>query len=101
MGRALIFSSKLAVYYTGTWSALVLSGYHSFVSGHTTQRWNLKSAVTQKRKGNTEQQVRGQEDVQGMTKQTEAKCCHHVMLIASADQSMRWRVLCSHSDLKP
>lgn len=87
MGQALIFSSKLAVrnyYNTGTWRALVLSDYLSFVSGHTTQRWSLRSAVTQKRKGNTQQQLRGQEDVQGVTKQTEA-----VLPLRSADSFSR------------
>lgn len=87
MGQALIFSSKLAVrnyYNTGTWRALVLSDYLSFVSRHTTQRWSLRSAVTQKRKGNTQQQLRGQEDVQGMTKQTEA-----MLPLRSADSFSR------------
>lgn len=51
---------------------------------HSTQRWSLRSEVTQKTK------------VQGLTTETEeAKCCRHLVLMASADYRH------SHSDLKP
>lgn len=54
------------------------------LSPHSTQRWSLRSEVTQKTK------------VQGLTTETgEAKCCHHLVLMASADYRH------SHSDLKP